>query len=72
MQIIIPYTSECIYQLDYRCKDKSWGIATIYGDPLIRTYKKIKELEKDGYYFNKIDKVTISTYNSIKNFNPIF
>ena len=72
MQIFIPYTSECVYELDYRCKDKPWGIATIYLDPLIRTHKKIKELEKDGYKFYKIDKLTISTYNSIKNFNPIF
>ena len=72
IQIIIPYTSECINQLDYRCKDKPWGLATIYLDPLIRTHKKIRELEKDGYKFHKIDKLTISTYNSIKNFNPLF
>ena len=39
---------------------------------MIKTHKKIKELEKDGYKFHKIDKLTISTYNSIKNFNPIF
>ena len=72
MQIFIPYTSECIYELDYRCPDKAWVIATICLDPLIKTHKKIKDLEKDGYKFHKIDKLTISTYNSIKNFNPIF
>ena len=72
MQIFVPYTSECIYELDYRCQDKPWGIATIYLDPLIKTHKKIKELEKDGYKFHKIDKLTISTYNSIKKSNPIF
>ena len=72
MQIFIPDTSECIYQLEYRCKEKPWGIATIYLDPLIKTYKRIKELEKDGYKFHKTDKLTISTYNFIKNFNPIF
>ena len=48
MQIFLPYTSECIYELDYRCQDKPWGIAKIYLDPLIKTHKKIKELEKDG------------------------
>ena len=72
IRLFIPYTSECLYQLDYRCKDKAWGIADIYLDPLVRSHKKIKELEKDGYKFHKIDKLTISTYNSIKNFNPIF
>ena len=47
-------------------------MATIYLDPLIKPNKKIRELEKDGYKFHKIDKLTISTYNSIKNINPIF
>ena len=70
--IFMPYTSECIYQLDYKCKDKAIGIATIYLDPLIKTHNMIKELEKNGYKFHKIEKLTISTYNSIKNFNPIF
>ena len=72
MKIFIPYTAECIYELDYRCRDKPWGIATIYLDPLIKTHKKIRELEKDGYKFYKIDKLTISTYISINKFNPIF
>ena len=61
MKIFIPYTSECIYQLDYRCKDKPWGVATIYLDPLFKNHNKIRELEKDGYKFHKIDKLTIST-----------
>ena len=46
MQIFIPYTSECIYELDYRCKDKPRGIATIYLDPLIRTHKKNQRIRK--------------------------
>ena len=46
MQIFIPYTSECIYQLDYRCKGKPWGIATIYLDPLIKTHKKNQRIRK--------------------------
>ena len=72
-KMFVPYTSECEYRLDYRCKDKPWGVATIYLDPLFKNHKKkIKELEKDGYKFHKIGKLTISTYNSIKKFNPIF
>ena len=71
-QMFVPYTSECEYQLEYRCKDKPWGVATIYHDPLYKKHKKIKELEKDGYKFHKIDRLTISTYKSIKKFNPIF
>ena len=72
IKMFVPYTSECEYRLDYRCKDKPWGVATIYLDPLTKPNKKIKELEKDGYKFCKIDKLTISTYNSIQKFNPIF
>ena len=72
IQMFIPYVSECEYRLDYRCKDKLLGVAGIYIDPLIKPNKKIRELEKDGYKFQKIDNLTISTYNSIRKFNPIF
>ena len=70
----VPYSGECEYQLDYRSKDKDkpLGVATIYLPPQIKNHKKIKELEKDGYKFHKIDKLTLITYNSIKQFNPIF
>ena len=70
-QMFVPYTSECEYRLDYRCKDKPYGVATIYKDPLIKHNKNIREMEKDGYKLRKIDKLTITTYNSIKKFNPI-
>ena len=70
-KMFVPYTCECEYRLDYRCKDKPWGVATIYLDPLFKNHKKIKELEKDGFNFHKIDKLTISTYKSIKKFNRI-
>ena len=66
------FICECTYQLDYKCIDKCFGIAIIYQDPLVKTHKKIRELEKDGYKFHKIAKLTISTCNNIKNFNPIF
>ena len=72
LQIFDFFICECIYQLYYKCKDKCLGVATIYQDPLNKTHKKIKELEKDGYKFHKIFKLTITTYNSVKNFNPIF
>ena len=72
VKMFAPDTSECEYQLDYRAKDKPYGVASIYIDPFIKPNKKIKELENDGYKFRKIDKLTISTYNTIKKFNPIF
>ena len=39
-QMFIPYTSECEYLLDYRRKDKPWGVASIYLDPLFKNHKK--------------------------------
>ena len=39
---------------------------------MTKNHKKTKEVEKDGCKFHKIDKLTISTYSSIKKFNPIF
>ena len=72
MRIFVPYTCECIYHLVYKCADKPIGVAVIYLDPLIKTNRPIKELEKDGYKFNKIAKLTISTYNSISEINHIF
>ena len=35
-KMFVPYTSECEYQLDYRAKDKPYGVANIYLDPLIK------------------------------------
>ena len=71
---IVPYSGECEYQLDYRSKDKDkpLGVATVYLPPQIKNHKKIKELEKDGYIFHKIDELTLITYISIKKFKPIF
>ena len=45
-QMFIPYTSECEYQLDYTYKDKPWGVATIYLDPLFKNHKKNQRLRK--------------------------
>ena len=72
VNMFVPYTSECEYQLDYRAIDKPYGFAIIYIDPLIKPNKKIKELEKDKYKFQKSDKLTIATYNTIKKINPKF
>ena len=41
--MFIPYTIKCEYQLDYRCRDKPWGVATIYLDPLFKNLETIKE-----------------------------
>ena len=70
----VPYSGECEYRLDYRCKNKDqpWGVATIYHPPLFKNHKKIKELEKDENNFRKTDKLTLITYNSIEIFKPIF
>ena len=74
VKMFVPYSGECEYRLDYRNidKNKPWGVATFYLDPLIRNHKEIKKMEKDGYMFHKHDKVTLVTYNSIKTFNLIF
>ena len=55
-QMFVPHTAECEYRLDYRCENKPYGVATFYLDPLIKSNKKIRELEKGGYKFRKIDK----------------
>ena len=71
---LIPYSGECEYQLDFRKKDrdKPWGVATTYHPPLIENHNKVKKLEKDGYKFNKLDKLTLITHNSLRKINPIF
>ena len=70
----VPYTAESEYQLLFRTQDKykPLGVATINHTSHVKNHDKIRELENDGYIFFKIDKLTISTYISIKNLNPIF
>ena len=47
-------------------------MATIYNPTQVKNHKEIRKLEKDWYRFYKMDKLTITTYNSIKIFNPLF
>ena len=73
-KIFVRYTAECEYQLDFRSKDKDkpLGVATINSPTQVRNRNKIRKLEKDGYKFYKIDKLTRKKYNSFRKFNPIF
>ena len=70
----VPYSGKCEDRLHYRSKDKDkpWGVATIFLDPLVKNLKKINEIEKDRFKSRIIDKLTVITHNSIKKFNPIF
>ena len=42
----MPYTADCEYQLDFRCKekDKPWRVATIYHPTQDKNHKKLKNL----------------------------
>ena len=68
----VPCTGEIQYDSEYKFKDKSVGTTTIFLDPLVKYHKENKEIEKHGYKFYKIDKLTLLIYNSIRKINPIF
>ena len=71
----VHYAAECEYEIVLKNKqhNKIWeNNYSIYLPPQIKTHRKIKELEYNGYKFHKIDTLTISVYNSIKDFHPIF
>ena len=69
------YAAECKYEIVLRNEqdNKIWeSNFTIYLPPQVKNHRKIKELEYNGYKFHKIDVLTITVYNSIKDFHPIF
>ena len=66
------FSAECQYDLEFKCKKKPCGMATIYPAIQLENNQEIRKLEENGYKFNKIFKLTVITYNSIKNINPIF
>ena len=71
----VRYASEGEYEIVLRNeKDKKiWEVNfSIYLPPQVKNHRKIKELEYNGYNFLKIDILTITVYNSIKDFHPIF
>ena len=71
----VRYAAECEYEIVLRNEqdNKIWeSNFTIYLPPQVKNHRKIKELECNGYKFYKIDILTITVYNSIKDFHPIF
>ena len=71
----VRYAAECEYEITFRNEqdNKIWESNFIfYLPPQIKSHKKVKELEYNGYNFYKIDILTITVYNSIKDFHPIF
>ena len=68
----VPNSAECEYHIYFRAeeKDKPLGTATNYHPTQVKIYEEIEEFGKDRYIFYGIDKLTIITFNSIKNFNP--
>ena len=71
----VRYAAECEYEIVLRNQkdNKIWeNTFTIYLPPQVKNHRKIKELEYNDYKFHKIDILTITVYNSIKDFHPIF
>ena len=71
----VRYAAECEYEIVLRNEqvNKIWeNNFSIYLPPQVKNHRKIMELEYNGYKFYKIDVLTITIYNSIKDFHPIF
>ena len=71
----IRYAAECEYEIAFRNEQdiKIWeSNFSIYLPPQVKNHRKLKELEYIGNKFHKIDILTITVYNSIKDFHPIF
>ena len=74
-QKFVRYAAECEYEISLKNKqdNKIWESNYIIClPPQIKNHIKIKELEYNNYKFHKIDTLTITVYNSIKDFHPIF
>ena len=72
---LVRYAAESEYEIASRNEEnnKIWeSNVTIYLPPQIKNHRKIKELEYNVYKFFKIDILTITVYNSIKDFHAIF
>ena len=71
----VCYAAECEYEIAFRNEqdNKIWeSNYIIFLPPQIKNHRKIKELEYNNYKFHKIDTLTITVYNSIKDIHPIF
>ena len=72
---LVRYVAECKYEIAFRNEkdNKIWeNNFTIYLPPQVKSHRKIKELEYNNDKFHKIDVLTITVYNSIKDLHPIF
>ena len=75
LENFVRCASECEYEIVLRNEkdNKIWeDNYSIYLPTQVKDHKKIKELEYNNYKFHKIDVLTITVYNSIKDFHPIF
>ena len=71
----VRYVAECENEIAFRNEkdNKIWeNNFTIYLPPQVKNHRKVKELEYNNYKFHKINVLTITVYNSIKDFHPIF
>ena len=71
----VHYAAECEYDIVFRNErdNKIYeSNFSIYLPPQVKNHRKIKELESNDYKFYKIDTLTITVYNSIKDLHPIF
>ena len=74
-QKFVRYAAECEYQIAFRNEEdnKIWqSNFTIYIPRQVKNHRKTKELENNGYKFHNIDIITITVYNSINDFHPVF
>ena len=71
----VHYAAECEYEIAFRNEQDNeiWeSNYIIFLPPQVKNHRKIKELEYNGYKFYKINVLTITIYNSIKDFHPKF
>ena len=72
---LVRYAAECEYEIVFRIEHDNKiceNNFSIYLLPQVKNHRKIKELEYNGYQFYKIDILTTTVYNSIKDFHPMF
>ena len=68
-----PFSSVAQYDIDLRHKGKGIILATNFQLPYMSNHSEIRQIEKqEGYKFFKIDDLTITTCNSIRNIHPLY
>ena len=71
-KMLRPHTTECQNDLEFKGKYISIGIATVYLPIQVGNLRKISWFEKYDNKFNKIYKLPVHTYKSLKNLNQYF